>query len=163
MIFPLKISWETLLFTKTLIMLKSAFSWYFHVHLLTEYRIYSKERLCLKERLPRISAPLLTWNIWWVPPSNKRPSFLWKTALFWKIVLKGDAYLESTSKIPIIQLSSLYSYFSFVYSDTFAIRHSILLLLLLFLLFDLRGKLKIFWCLFDIFNDRLPWKSASLE
>ena len=148
-------------------MLKSAFSWYFHVHLLTEYRIYSKERLCLKERLPRISAPFLTWNIWWVPPSNKRPSFLCNKALFWKIVLKGGAYLESTSKIPIIQLSSLYSYFSFVSSDVLHtilnIRHSVLLLLLLFLLFDLRGKLKIFWCLFDIFNDCLPWKSASLE
>ena len=44
-----------------------------------KYRIYSKERLCSKERLPRISAPLLS-----------------KVALFWKIVFKGGAHLGST-------------------------------------------------------------------
>ena len=27
------------------------------------YRIYSKERLCSKERLPQTSAPFLAWNI----------------------------------------------------------------------------------------------------
>ena len=36
------------------------------------------------------------------------------------------------------------------------IRHFILLLLLLFLLFDLRDKLKVFRCLLNILNKRLP-------
>ena len=42
------------------------------------------------------------------------------------------------------------------------IRHFILLLLLLFLLLDLRDKLKVFWCLFDMFNQRLPRIRAYL-
>ena len=60
------------------------------------YRIYLKERLCSKERFHRIAAPFLTWSIWWAPPSNGRPTFLSKEALFWKIVFKGGAHLGST-------------------------------------------------------------------
>ena len=35
------------------------------------------------------TTPSLTKNIWWAPPSNERPSFLWKELLTWKVVFQG--------------------------------------------------------------------------
>ena len=122
-----------------------------------------EERLCSKEHLPIISIPFLTWNISWVAPSNECPSFLSKKTLTWKRVFIGGTHLGITKKNAIIQLIHVSFVNNGVLHTILNMRHFIILLLLPFLLFDLRDKLKVFWWFFDIFNECLPRKSAPLN